>query len=218
MDQLEFPEGGGEEGAEVVVEHVMPLEAEVAVGVELLAEVETAVEGLVVVAEYAIGQFVGIPDELGTCLPMLGEIELWYEADGMPGGANGFACCRLFKGVEVVACRERKVPYLVIDRSIGLEVPLVVAGGVVAAIGFGREVGLGVAVGYLELVDTRLFEVCCAADEGACRVGPQLDEHVEGTGVGELAVVGKLELMARMWSEHSTCLEHVARGVLRPTA
>ena len=28
---LEFPEGGGEEGAEVVVEHIVPLEAEVAV-------------------------------------------------------------------------------------------------------------------------------------------------------------------------------------------
>jgi hypothetical protein len=28
---LEFPEGGCEEGAEVVVEHVVPLEAEVAV-------------------------------------------------------------------------------------------------------------------------------------------------------------------------------------------
>ena len=214
---LEFPKGGGDDGAEVVIEHIVPLEAEVAMLVELLADVEAAVEGLVVVTDYTVGKFVGIPDELGTALPLLGEKVFRYEADGMPGGANTFACSRLFEGVKVVACRKREASYLVIDRGIGLEVFFVIAGGVVAAVGFGGEVGLGVAVSHLELIDARLFEICFAANEGACCVGPQFDEHVEGTGVGELAVVGKLELMAWMWSDYGAGLKHIARGALRPT-
>ena len=56
----------------MVIEHIVPLEAEVAMLVELLADVEAAVEGLVVVTDYTVGQFVGIPDELGTGLPLLG--------------------------------------------------------------------------------------------------------------------------------------------------
>lgn len=82
---LEFPKGGGDDGAEVVIEHIVPLEAEVAMLVELLANFNVSIEGLVVVTDYTVGQFVGIPDELGTGLPLLGEKVFRYEADGMPG-------------------------------------------------------------------------------------------------------------------------------------
>ena len=77
---------------------------------------------------------------------------------------------------------------------------------------------LRVTVGELELIDPCLLKVGLATDESACGIWPKFDEHIEGTGVGELAEVGELELMARMWSKHGAYLEHIACGVLRPAA
>ena len=68
--QSEVPLSRGDDGAEVAMEYVVPMEADRTIGMESLDYLESSIEGLVVIVAYAVGHVLGIPDPSGTEQPL----------------------------------------------------------------------------------------------------------------------------------------------------
>ena len=60
----------GDNGTEVAMEYVVPMEADRTIGMESLDYLESAIEGLVVIVAYAVGHVLGIPDPSCTEQPL----------------------------------------------------------------------------------------------------------------------------------------------------
>ena len=66
----EVPLSSGDNGAEVAMEHVVPMEADRTIGMESLDYLESSIEGLVVIVAYAVGHILGIPNPSRTEQPL----------------------------------------------------------------------------------------------------------------------------------------------------
>ena len=69
-DRSEAPLSRSNNGTEVAMEHVVPMEADRTIGMESLDYLESSIEGLVVIVAYAVGHVLGIPDPSRTEQPL----------------------------------------------------------------------------------------------------------------------------------------------------
>lgn len=102
----EVPLSRSDNGTEVAMEYIVPMEADRTIGMESLDYLESSIEGLVVIVAYAVGHVLGIPDPSRTEQPLSWQRELGGKASIVIGCAVGIGNCSILDGVDVVTCRE----------------------------------------------------------------------------------------------------------------